>query len=62
MAADAANVAHIRHAGMRRELGEAGGVHLFDGGNALKNRLGVENVKIGVAAAQAIGLAVYECP
>src|SRR6266404_4227734 len=33
---------------MRRELGEARGVHLFDGGNALKNRLGVENVKIGV--------------
>src|SRR5467141_848212 len=33
---------------MRRELGEARGVHLFDGGNALENRLGVENVKIGV--------------
>src|SRR6266853_664658 len=33
---------------MRRELGEARGVYLFDCCNALKNRLGFENVKIGV--------------
>src|ERR1700716_2438463 len=33
---------------MPRKTGKPRGVHSFDCGNAVKNRLGIENVKIGI--------------
>jgi hypothetical protein len=45
---DAANVADIRYAGMCRELGETRCMNSFNCGNAFKDRLAIENMKIGV--------------